>query len=220
LKITYYVKGNLFINIDNKIYTNNHSKIEINKNNITFFISKEIYPHSSWASYELSKRLKNITNEYELKKVLMEFRNYLEIIACKDNIHCAIAVGGIIKVENTIFSFNVGDIRIYRFFPKSFVLISKDHTYLTELYLNGKINSASLKDARQNIVTSFIASDKKGFDIFINKLELIKNDRFLIASDLFYENFETNFLEFFNCNKIDFNLLNRYKEIAFIFIEF
>jgi len=162
----------------------------------------------------------------DIKDNLKVARDEVERFAKKNNIKLGSAIAGVLKIKNRLIIFNVGDCRVYRKLFDKFIQLSKDHTIVSQLIQDGIITKEESKKYQKNMLTSAIVSDMKEFDIFFNEVKLLKNDKILICSDGFWEEFEEDFLDIFNSD----NLLQKVKELeknkelkdnySFVFIDF
>jgi len=151
------------------------------------------------------------TNKKELEIELKNARDEVEKFALKHNTKLGSAIAGILKIEDKLILFNIGDCRVYRNLFDEFVLLTKDHTIIAQLIENGVIKKEDSKKYKtQNILTSAIVSDMKDFDIYFNEIKLLNNDKFLICSDGFWQEFESDFAEIFKAS----NFLEKLQEIA------
>jgi len=133
---------------------------------------------------------------------LIKARNLLEEFAIKNHTKLGSAIAGILKKDNKLITFNVGDCRVYRILFGSPIQLSKDHTVIQEMVDEGLISKDDARvDKRRNALTSAIISDKKEFDIFFNEINFLQNDKIVICSDGFWEEFEDNFTDIFNSEK-------------------
>lgn len=162
----------------------------------------------------------------DIKDNLKVARDEVERFAKKNNIKLGSAIAGVLKIKNRLIIFNVGDCRVYRKLFDKFIQLSKDHTIVSQLIQDGIITKEESKKYQKNMLTSAIVSDMKEFDIFFNEVKLLKNDKILICSDGFWEEFEEDFLDIFNRD----NPLQKVKELeknkelkdnySFVFIDF
>jgi serine/threonine protein phosphatase PrpC len=166
------------------------------------------------------------TTKEELEIALRNARNEVEKFALKYNTKLGSALSGILKIENKLIVFNIGDCRVYRNIFDKFVLLTKDHTMIAQLIEDGIIKKEDSKKYNiKNVLTSAITSDVKEFDIYFNEVKLLNDDRFLICSDGFWQDFENEFLEIFN-NENPLEKLKELKETkplvdnySFIYVE-
>ena len=168
----------------------------------------------------------NLESKDDIKNSLNIARDEVEKFANKNNIKLGSAIAGILKIKSKLIIFNVGDCRVYRKLFDKFIQLSKDHTIVSQLIQDGIITKEESKKYQKNMLTSAIVSDMKEFDIFFNEVKLLKNDKILICSDGFWEEFEDEFLDIFNSE----NPLQKVKELeknkelkdnySFVFIDF
>ena len=168
----------------------------------------------------------NLESKEDIKNSLNIARDEVEKFANKNNIKLGSAIAGILKIKSKLIIFNVGDCRVYRKLFDKFIQLSKDHTIVSQLIQDGIITKEESKKYQKNMLTSAIVSDMKEFDIFFNEVKLLKNDKILICSDGFWEEFEDEFLDIFNSE----NPLQKVKELeknkelkdnySFVFIDF
>ena len=82
---------------------------------------------------------------------------------------------------------NVGDSRVYLLRDQHLELVTKDHSYVYELYLSGKLTEEQArKHPKNNVITHFLGTseEKIGSDfVFIDQFKLYHQDRFMLCSD-------------------------------------
>lgn len=98
---------------------------------------------------------------------------------------CTLA--GLMVSDNKIIIFNVGDCRVYRVFWDKAIRLSRDHSVVENLVLQGVISrEEAIIHPQRNVVTSAIMASSN-FEVYIREVELFENDRFLICSDGLWE---------------------------------
>lgn len=106
-------------------------------------------------------------------------------------------LAGIILLGDSLTVFNVGDCRVYRVFKDKVVRLSRDHSVVEDLVLQGLISREEAKHhPKRNIITSAVTVDSD-FEIFLRDLESFEDDRFVICSDGLWEERE-DFYQLFN----------------------
>ncbi|NPA33247.1 MAG: serine/threonine-protein phosphatase [Aquificae bacterium] len=98
------------------------------------------------------------------------------------------ALAGVFMGSNA-FVFNVGDCRVYRFRGGELELLTQDHTYVFELFLEGRISYEELrKHPERNVLTSaLIGGYPEVPDVFVRKITPEGGDFYLICSDGLWE---------------------------------
>lgn len=89
-------------------------------------------------------------------------------------------------IDNTLYTANVGDSRLYVYTKGELNQITTDHSYVESLVSKGIISKAEAKThPKKNIITRAVGSDEI-VDIDIFKNELLKNDVVLLCTDGLY----------------------------------
>jgi serine/threonine protein phosphatase PrpC len=243
MELIYYSSNRSITDIEDVIFVSgkeiensNGIVITEDKNNL-FCIAKGVqnYDYGNFASRQLIKFFneKNIKSKEDLISTLYEYKEFLENLSYKDYIEgiivkkpqFAVIVGGILKLNSELIIFNVGNIITYRILVNKIVKLSKEQNVYSDLYYNGLLSTKEENDTRKKLLTSFISNKKNFFDIYFNKINLLKNDKLLIVNDFMYETLEEYFLDIFRSkNPIEkIELLIKEKkiknELAFIFIK-
>lgn len=105
-------------------------------------------------------------------------------------------LAGIILQGDKVLVFNIGDCRVYRVFPKKSIRLSRDHSLVERLILEGVITKEEAKiHPQRNVITSALMI-RENYEVFTTEVELLDNDRFLICSDGLWEERE-DFSELF-----------------------
>lgn len=105
-------------------------------------------------------------------------------------------LAGIILRENRLLVFNIGDCRVYRVLPKRSIRLSRDHSLVERLILEGVITKEEAKNHPQRHVITSALMIRENFEVYTTEVELLENDRFLICSDGLWEERE-DFSELF-----------------------
>jgi len=132
------------------------------------------------------------SNKEELVQALRSARATLQETARQKpelyGMGCTTA-GIILRLESAkAIVFNVGDCRVYRVFPDGVLRLSRDHSLVEELVLEGIISREEAKSHPQrHVVTSAIMSDSSDFSVYAQEVELLKVDRFVVCSDGLWE---------------------------------
>ena len=106
----------------------------------------------------------------------------------------ATTAGIVIGNGHGITVFNCGDCRVYRLSGGDFKRITRDHSFVQQLFEQGEITEEAMKfHARKNLVTSALVGDldRKVPEFFSRKVPVSRGDRFLICSDGVWESMDT-----------------------------
>lgn len=107
---------------------------------------------------------------------------------------CVLA--GIILIDKSALIFNIGDCRVYKIFEDKLIKLSRDHSIVENLVLEGLITREQAKNNPQrNIITSAIIGDgyKTDVNIYTKEIDVYEGDKFLICSDGLWEEYEGSF---------------------------
>jgi Serine/threonine protein phosphatase len=100
------------------------------------------------------------------------------------NMGCALA--GLVIREGLAKVFNVGDCRVYRFINDNLVKLTKDHSVVEKLILEGLISEEEAKHhPKRNVLTSAILGDLSDVipEVYVTEVELFEEDVFFLCSD-------------------------------------
>lgn len=106
----------------------------------------------------------------------------------------ATMAGIVIGNGGDVTAFNCGDCRVYHLSGGDFRRVTKDHSYVQQLFEKGEITQEAMRfHPRKNIVTSCLVGDldRKTPDFFSCRLPVSRGDRFLICSDGVWESMDT-----------------------------
>lgn len=94
---------------------------------------------------------------------------------------------GLLIQKGKALAVNVGDSRVYRLRDQCLELMTKDHSYVYDLYLAGRLTrEQARKHPRNNVITRYLGMPEDKIDddfIFVEPLELCYQDRFMLCSD-------------------------------------
>lgn len=134
------------------------------------------------------------SNEDDLIKVLNIARRVLEnYVEEKPELHgfgCALA-GLIVKGKESV-AFNVGDCRVYRIVNDKLLKLTRDHSIVEELILDGLLTREEARThPKKNILTSAVIGDgyRTELKVFTTKVDISIGGKFLICSDGLWEEF-------------------------------
>jgi len=137
------------------------------------------------------------SNEDSLIKTLNIARERLEDYVKQNpeayGLGCALA--GLIIKDNKAIAFNVGDCRVYRIINEKLIKLTRDHSVVEELLLDGIITREEARNhPKKNILTSAIIGDgyKTELKVFTTNVDMSIGGRFLICSDGLWSEFEEN----------------------------
>lgn len=111
-----------------------------------------------------------------------------------DALNLGSAIAGIIIKNYTAKIFNIGDCRVYRFINNKLIRLSKDHSVVERLLSLGLIDESQVKiHPERHIITSAIIGDlsEKIEEIYITETEIFGEDTFIVCSDGFWEELES-----------------------------
>lgn len=99
------------------------------------------------------------------------------------------ALAGIYLSTQKVFVFNVGDCRVYRFSSEKFEILTRDHTFIFSLFLEGKISYDDLRVhiERNLLETAIMGGYPELPEVFLKEEVPNKEDLFLICSDGLWE---------------------------------
>ncbi len=168
---------------------------------------------SLWVSKKLQKlkRLKQI-NKWNLKKFFYNIQKKSEKKTSNFPHNSATTVAGVLFRQGNVYSFNIGDSKVYKYYNKKLIEYSHDHSLVQEMIDNNFISKdKAFKHPMKNIVKLGIGivfediwskkdTPKK---IFYKKGSFRKGDIFMLCSDGVTDILEENDLK---------SLLNEIKE--------
>jgi protein phosphatase len=109
----------------------------------------------------------------------------------------ATTVAGLWTDGDKALLFNCGDCRIYRLRHGYLELLTKDHSLVYELYLNGEITMDEiLTHPLRNILTSSIRDKGDSPRVFLREISVLKGDSYFMCSDGVWETLSQNALEY------------------------
>jgi protein phosphatase len=98
------------------------------------------------------------------------------------------AVAGLWLEGDKALAFNCGDCRVYRSQEGFLDLLTRDHSLVYELYVNGQIaEEAMAKHPLKNILTSSVQDNPEEPRVFIREFNFGERDSFLLCSDGVWE---------------------------------
>ena len=129
-------------------------------------------------------------NKHAFVQILIEAKNLLEEFASQKNIKLGTAFAGVLCKNNECLVVNVGDCRVYKVTSDTTILLSKDHTLVSQLQ-NLDIDKRIIRQ-QHNILTSAITGGmgSEDFEIFQKSFLLEKGEKLVICSDGFWNVFE------------------------------
>jgi serine/threonine protein phosphatase PrpC len=93
-------------------------------------------------------------------------------------------VAGLWLAGEKALAFNCGDSRVYRIREGFLDLLTKDHSLVYELYVNGQIKEEAMAGhPLKNILTSSIQDEAEAPQVFFRRTPLSFGDSFLICTD-------------------------------------
>ncbi len=119
---------------------------------------------------------------------------YVKVEPSAYGMGCALA--GVLLLDDKALVFNVGDCRVYKVFKDRLFRLSRDHSVVEELVLEGVISREEAKSHPQrHVITSAITGDHYSTElrIYEKEIKLYEGDRFLICSDGLWEEYEEPF---------------------------
>ncbi len=149
---------------------------------------------------ETLKELAPLRDESEVIDTLQRARDILEEYA-KANpeaVGLGCAVAGIAVNGNVGVAFNVGDCRVYRFVNGKLIKLTRDHSVVEDLVLDGVITPEEARThPERNILTSAVIGDGYATDmsVFTTRVDISTGGRFLICSDGLWDELEEKELE-------------------------
>ena len=107
------------------------------------------------------------------------------------------AVAGIWLGEGKAIVFNCGDCRVYRCRNGVSDLLTRDHSAVYDLYLDGAIKRSELRDhpLRSLITRAVQEGNSESVEVFAREVALKKGDVFLICSDGLWEALDEDVIE-------------------------
>ena len=108
------------------------------------------------------------------------------------------AVAGVAVSGDKCIAFNVGDCRVYRFINGKLVRLTRDHSAVEELVLDGIITPEEARvHPQRNILTSAVIGDgyTTEMKVFTTHVDMSAGGRFLICSDGLWDELEDVELE-------------------------
>lgn len=99
------------------------------------------------------------------------------------------AVSGILLREKSALAFNCGDCRVYRLAEGCLERVTRDHSFVQELFEQGEISEEEMRHhPRKNIITSVISADwGEKFELYARELPLYEADVLFLCSDGVWE---------------------------------
>jgi len=149
-----------------------HAKGEV-ASRIVLESIKELNPFSS--NEDIIKALENARNKLE---------EYVKVHPEAFGMGCAIA--GIWINGNNGIAFNIGDCRVYKLINGKLIRLTRDHSVVEELLLDGIITPEEARvNPQRHILTSAIMGDgyTTQMKIFTTPVDISLGGRFLICSD-------------------------------------
>lgn len=148
---------------------------------------------------EVLKREKPKT-EKEIINSLKKARDFVEYFKDKnpEAYGLGTAVAGLIKQNDYMIIFNVGDCRVYKKVGRFLRKLSRDHTLVEELINKGYLDEYEAKHfPNRNVLTSAVVGDdyQTKLEVFTKEIKYKKGDIFLVCSDGFWEVFDEEELE-------------------------
>lgn len=144
---------------------------------------------------ETLKQLSPLKTEEDIRNVLNTARQKLEDYAKEHSdafgLGCAVA-GMIVNAGNSI-AFNVGDCRVYRYINNKLIKLTRDHSVVEELVLDGIISRQEARvHPKRNVLTSAIIGDGNSteLNIFTTEVNMDLGGIFLICSDGLWDELE------------------------------
>jgi protein phosphatase len=105
-------------------------------------------------------------------------------------------VAGLWQQGEAATIFNCGDCRVYRLREQHLELLSRDHSTVFSLFLEGLISFDDIRSHPQrNLITSAIQQGNQHLDVFSRVVRLRQGDLFFICSDGVWESLEEASLE-------------------------
>ena len=149
---------------------------------------------------ETLKELAPLKDEGEVIDALQRARDRLEEYAEEnsDAFGLGCTVAGLSVDGDKGVAFNVGDCRVYRFINGKLVRLTRDHSVVEELVLDGIITPEAAKThPERNIITSAVIGDGYATDmsVFTTRADISTGCRFLICSDGLWDELEDRELE-------------------------
>jgi protein phosphatase len=97
-------------------------------------------------------------------------------------------IAGLWRQNDKVTVFNCGDCRVYRLRNGTLELLSRDHSLVYSLYLEGLISFEEIRfHPQKNLITSAIQEGAQSIDIFTRDFRLAQGDVFFICSDGVWE---------------------------------
>lgn len=149
---------------------------------------------------ETIKQFSLISSSEEIIKALESARQKLEeyVETHPEAFGMGCAVAGIVVNGDKGIAFNIGDCRVYRFINGKLVKLTRDHSAVEELVLEGVITPEEARTHPQrNILTSAVIGDGYATEmkIFTTDVDISAGGRFLICSDGLWDELEDKEIE-------------------------
>ena len=139
-------------------------------------------------------------NEEEVIEVFESARRELEkyVEAHPEAFGMGCAVAGIVVNGDKGIAFNIGDCRVYRFINGKLVKLTRDHSTVEELVLDGVITPEEARiHPQRNILTSAVIGDGYSTEmkVFTVSVDMKTRGKFLVCSDGLWDELEDKELE-------------------------
>jgi len=128
----------------------------------------------------------------DVKEIIFNAKRKLDEYINSGHEYCfgmGTALAGIYLSPRKVFAFNVGDCRVYRFSSGKLEILTKDHTFVFNLFLEGKISYDDLRVhiERNLLETAIIGGYPELPEAFLKEEVPNEGDLFLICSDGLWE---------------------------------
>ncbi len=138
--------------------------------------------------------------EEEIREALAQARKNLEeyVKSHPESYGMGCAIAGLVVEGGKGIAFNVGDCRAYRFINGKLVKLTRDHSAVEELVLDGVITPQEARTHPQrNILTSAVIGDgyTTELKVFTTEVDKTAGGRFLICSDGLWDELEDDEIE-------------------------
>ncbi|RUM28476.1 MAG: hypothetical protein DSY42_08320 [Aquifex sp.] len=128
----------------------------------------------------------------DVKEIIFNAKRKLDEYINSGHEYCfgmGTALAGIYLSPRKVFVFNVGDCRVYRFSSEKLEILTRDHTFVFNLFLKGKISYDDLRVhiERNMLETAIMGGYSELPEVFFKEEIPNKGDIFLICSDGLWE---------------------------------